>query len=74
MQKIRLLPHQTMRVSNWLDDGWSIVRQAAQIRIDDALRDQAGRFLAGVNGHVAKVMPGFRSSAIAFSTPMVDAC
>ena len=66
MQNLRLLPHQTTVGANWLDDGWDLVRQAAQIRKDDALRDQAAAFFAGVNGHLVKVMPGLRASAVAF--------
>jgi eukaryotic-like serine/threonine-protein kinase len=64
-QNVRLRPHQADFSFDWLDDGWNHVREAAQIRKDDALRDQAAAFLAGVNGHLAKEIHGFEASSVA---------
>jgi hypothetical protein len=61
------VPHHTLiGKSDWLDEGWSLVRQAAQIRRDDALRDQAAAFLAGISARLTKRMVGFKASAVAF--------
>jgi WD40 repeat protein len=66
LQGARLMPHVSSRENNWLEDGWGLMRQAAQIRSDDALRDQAAAFLTGISASLAKVMEGFQSSAVAF--------
>jgi eukaryotic-like serine/threonine-protein kinase len=68
MQNLRLLPHQATEGANWLDDGRVLVSEAARIRKDDVLRDQAAAFLAGANASLAKVMRGFRASSVAFDS------
>jgi serine/threonine protein kinase/WD40 repeat protein len=65
MQSVRLLPHTNLVGVNWVEDGMDLVRQAARIRKDDTLRDQAAAFLAGVSGDVSKTLRGFRSSSVA---------
>ncbi|HXY33035.1 MAG TPA: serine/threonine-protein kinase [Planctomycetaceae bacterium] len=69
MQNVRLMPHricQTAGIFNWVDDGWDLVRQAANIRRDEVLRDQAAAFLSGIGGHAIKIVNDFDASAIAF--------
>jgi WD40 repeat protein len=65
VQNVRLLPHQVTEHEDWLEDGWSLVRQAVQLRKGPDVQDQAAALLAGVNASRAKWMPGFRASSIA---------
>ena len=65
MQRIRLLPHLATVNSDWFDDGWALAREAAQIRPDEMVRDQAAAFLSGTNGRVTKRLGGFEASAVA---------
>jgi serine/threonine protein kinase len=69
MQNVRLMPHRISEIGgymNWVDEGWDLVRRAAQIHRDDALRDQAAAFLSGIGGHAVKIVPDFDASAVAF--------
>jgi WD40 repeat protein len=65
VQNVRLLPHQVTEHEDWLEDGWTLVRQAVQLRKGPDVQDQAAALLAGVNARRAKWMPGFRASSIA---------
>jgi serine/threonine protein kinase/WD40 repeat protein len=65
MQRIRLLPHLATLNSDWFDDGWALAREAAQIRPDEMVRDQAAAFLSGTNGRLSKSLRGFEASSVA---------
>jgi WD40 repeat protein len=66
LQNVRLAPHRVTKITNWLDDGLAGVREAATIRTDGTLRDQAAAFLSGPTAHLNKWMSGFLASSIAF--------
>jgi WD40 repeat protein len=62
LQQIRLLPH----ASGWSERAWDLVRQAAAIRADAPLRDQAAATLAGIDARLVRDLKGVGTSSLAF--------
>jgi len=62
LQQIRLLPH----TSGWSERAWDLVQEAAAIRADPPLRDQAAATLSGVDARLIKDLPGLGGSSVAF--------
>ncbi len=62
LQQLRLLP----RTEGWSDQAWELVRQAAAVRTDAGLRDQAAAALAGVDARILRRFIGTGASSVAF--------
>jgi WD40 repeat protein len=62
IQQIRMLPHS----NGWSQDAWDLVCEAARIRIDDALRDQAAATLMGLDARLAQRFHTWGATAVAF--------
>jgi serine/threonine protein kinase/WD40 repeat protein len=62
LQQIRLLPHE----NGWSERAWDLVRQAAAIRADAGLRDQAAATLAGIDARLVRQLEGVGATSVAF--------
>jgi serine/threonine protein kinase/WD40 repeat protein len=64
MQQMQL--ERKKQFAGWSANSWDLVRQAAAIRKDDALRTQAAAALVGVDSKVYQVFKTFDASAVLF--------
>jgi serine/threonine protein kinase len=62
LQQTRLLPHE----NGWSERAWDLVGQAAAIRADARLGDQAAATLPGLDARLVKDLKGIGASSLAF--------
>lgn len=65
-QGIRLGTHQAQSTGGWSDRAWDLTRQAAVIRGDGPLRDQAAALLIGIDARVRKSFDELEASSVAW--------
>ncbi|MFZ1935226.1 MAG: serine/threonine-protein kinase [Thermoguttaceae bacterium] len=69
MQKAQaqlLALHRTIGNHSWREEAFASIRQAAQIRVDERLRDEAAAALEGIDGRLAVEAGPFDASSVAF--------
>jgi serine/threonine protein kinase/WD40 repeat protein len=51
-------------VAGWSDDGWGMIREAAKIGKDEAVRDQAAAMLIGIDARIVKSLKRHASGVV----------
>jgi WD40 repeat protein len=62
IQRVRMAQHR----NGWRAEAWGLVRQAAEIRTDDALQIEAAGCLAGYDARVVQEFKDFGAASLAF--------